>query len=213
VPDLIISDVMMPLMNGLELCQTIKENTATSHIPFILLTAKAQEADKIQGLETGADDYILKPFSVAELRLKVRNRLRLQENIRQRFQGATAVQNEEAAAHDWPEMAARDHEFLANLTTAIEANIDNKQLGVEYLTHVAHLSQRQLSRKLRAITGHTPLDLIRHTRLQKALQHLQAGMNVSEAAWEVGFDDPAYFGKVFKKHFGVPPSEYGTIGG
>jgi signal transduction histidine kinase/DNA-binding response OmpR family regulator len=202
LPDLIISDVMMPVLNGLELCRAIKGNHLTSHIPFILLTAKADQDDKISGLQVGADDYVVKPFSIEELRLRIRNAIRLQESIRNQFQNGQVP-----VVENVKELSARDREFLRKLTDYIEENISNTQLGVNDLTGIIHLSLSQLTRKLKTITGHTPSDLIKNIRLQKALELLKSDMNVSEVSWAVGFDNPAYFGKVFKKHFGVAPSE------
>jgi DNA-binding response OmpR family regulator len=206
VPDIIISDVMMPVMNGLELCKNIKGNDITSHIPFVMLTAKADKGDKISGLETGADDYILKPFSIEELKLKLRNILRLQEIVRKKFQGVVVPQQENTK-----ELSQRDRELLSKLNAVIEANITEPQLGVETLAVAAFLSNKQLTRKLKTLIGQTPADLIRNVRLQKALQLLGNGMNITETSWETGFEDTAYFSKVFKKHFGVVPSEFKLI--
>lgn len=202
VPDLIISDVMMPGLTGLELCAEIKNNSLTSHIPFILLTAKADQEDKISGLETGADDYIVKPFSIEELRLRIRNSIRLQQSVRKQFQNGQTPIAEEVA-----ELSPRDREFLKKLTDYIEEHVSNSELGVNDLAEVVHLSLSQLTRKLKVITGNTPSDLIKNIRFQKASELLRSGLNVSEVAWAVGFDNPAYFGKVFKKHVGVAPSE------
>lgn len=203
MPDLILSDVMMPGLTGFELCTKIKKNSLTSHIPFILLTAKADQEDKISGLETGADDYIVKPFSIEELRLRMRNAIRLQQSVRKQFQNGQTPVIEEVR-----ELSQRDREFLKKLTDYIEEHVSNSELVVNDLAEISHLSLSQLTRKLKAITGNTPSDLIKNIRFQKASELLKSGLNVSEVAWAVGFDDPAYFGKAFKKQFGVAPSEY-----
>ncbi len=206
VPDLIISDVMMPEMNGFELCKAVKENTVTSHIPVILLTARADTNDKISGLKIGADDYILKPFSIEELRLRVRNSIRLQQVLREKLKDGRLPRKEEL-----PQLSSYDRDFLLKLTSTIEANISNHQLTVADLAEAAHLSQSQLTRKLKAITGNTPSDLIKTIRFEEALRLLKENRSVSDVSWSVGFEDPAYFGKAFKKHFGVAPSEYKNI--
>lgn len=202
LPDLIISDVMMPGMNGIEFCSQVKNNELTSHIPVVLLTAKAEQSDKETGLETGADDYLVKPFSISELKLRVRNMLRLRQLIRDKL-----AENPVSAADELSGLTERDREFLRKLSTITTENISNTQFGVNPLAESVHLSSSQLTRKLKALTGNTPADFIRNIRLQKALEGLQSGMSIADVAWEVGFEDPSYFAKVFKKRFGVPPSE------
>lgn len=204
IPDLIISDVMMPEMNGFELCKSVKENGITSHIPVILLTAKADKNDKIAGLEIGADDYILKPFSIEELRLRVRNSIRLQQSLRNKFKNGQIPEREE----EFPELSPYDRDFLLKLTSTIKENISNSRFTVTDLAEAVHLSQSQLTRKLKAVTGHTPSDLIKNIRFEKALALLRENMSISDVSWSVGFEDPAYFGKAFKKHFGIAPSEF-----
>ncbi len=201
LPDLIISDVMMPDVDGFELCETLKNNVATSHIPIILLTAKAEQKDKLAGLETGADDYLTKPFSLAELKLRVRNILSFKELLRKKFKGSTIPSVEET-----PELSSRDRKFVEDVTELVEKNISNLQFGVNILAEGVFLSVSQLTRKLKTITGKTPADFIRNIRLEKAIELLKKGESVTEVAWAVGFEDSIYFSKVFKKHFGFPPS-------
>lgn len=201
LPDLIISDVMMPDADGFELCETLKNNVATSHIPIILLTAKAEQKDKLAGLETGADDYLTKPFSLAELKLRVRNILSFKELLRKKFKGSTIPSVEET-----PELSSRDRKFVEDVTELVEKNISNLQFGVNILAEGVFLSVSQLTRKLKTITGKTPADFIRNIRLEKAIELLKKGESVTEVAWAVGFEDSVYFSKVFKKHFGFPPS-------
>lgn len=201
LPDLIISDVMMPDTDGFELCKTLKSNMVTSHIPIVLLTAKADQKDKLIGLETGADDYIVKPFSLAELKLRVKNILSFKELIRKKFEGNTIPTTDET-----PELNSRDRKFVDDLNQVVEENLSNTQLGINILAESVFLSVSQLTRKLKTLTGKTPAEFIRNIRFQKALILLKDGKNVTEAAWEVGFEDPVYFSKVFKKHFGFPPS-------
>lgn len=201
LPDIVISDVMMPEMNGFQLCQTLKENDITSHIPIILLTAKSDQTDKIEGLETGADDYLTKPFSISELTLRIKNRIHQQENLRKKFVGNTIPVVEEA-----PELNERDRNFLEKLDKIARQNI-SKESGVIDLASEIGLSTSQLTRKLKTLTGQTPANFIRNIQMDTALQMLKRGDSVSEAAWNVGFSEPAYFTKVFKKHFGFLPSE------
>lgn len=202
LPDLIISDVMMPGMNGIEFCSEVKNSELTSHIPVVLLTAKAEQSDKETGLETGADDYLIKPFSVSELKLRVRNILRLRQLLRDKLAESPLTVTDEL-----PELNQRDREFLQKLSASTRENISNTQFGVNPLAESVHLSSSQLTRKLKALTGNTPADFIRNLRLQKALELLQSGMTITDVSWEVGFEDPSYFAKVFKKRFGVSPSE------
>lgn len=206
VPDLIISDVMMPEMDGVELCKAVKENKITSHIPVILLTAKADTSDRITGLEAGADDYILKPFSTEELRLRIRNSIRSQQLLRNKLKDGQIPDKGELS-----QLSSYDRDFLLGLKSTIEKNIPNPRFTVAELADSAYLSQSQLTRKMKAITGNTPSDLIRKMRFEKALRLLKENKSVADVCWSVGFEDPAYFGKAFKKHFGVAPSEYKTI--
>ena len=201
LPDLIISDVMMPDTNGFQLCEILKNNVATSHIPIILLTAKAEQKDMLFGLETGADDYLAKPFSLAELKLRVRNMLKFKALLREKFSG-NSIPSQEIV----PELNKKDRKFIDDLELTVQQNFSNVQFGVNILAEAVFLSVSQLSRKLKTITGKTPADFIRGLRFEKAIQLLREGASVAETSWAVGFDDPVYFSKVFKKHFGFPPS-------
>jgi DNA-binding response OmpR family regulator len=204
VPDLIISDIMMPEMDGNELCKRLKEDELTSHIPIILLTAKADQENVIEGLASGANDYLKKPFSLAELKLRIHNQLESIRKIQQHFQ----AKKEHTLTEIPPTFCnAKDVLFLEKINQTIESNIDNAQLGVDLLADKIALSNSQLTRKLKSITGMSPALLIKNQRMEKALTLLKQGENISEVAWSVGFDSPAYFGKVFKAHFGFTPSE------
>lgn len=201
LPDLIISDVMMPDTNGFELCETLKSNVATSHIPIMLLTAKADQKDKLTGLETGADDYLTKPFSLPELKLRVRNILNFKESMRKKFEGNTIP-----SAQETSELNSRDRKFIDDLKQCVEHNISNSQFGVNLLADAVFLSTSQLARKLKTITAKTPADFIRNIRFERANELLKDGLSVTEVSWAVGFEDSVYFSKVFKKHFGFAPS-------
>lgn len=206
LPDLIISDVMMPKINGFELCQHLKNTDSTSHIPIILLSGMTDQSDKIKGMEMGADAYLSKPFSVEELRLRIKNVFKLLQSIQNKFKPGQNLEEEEIKG-----LSKRDFDLIKKLKATVEEHISDPQFSVGDLAEVACLSQSQLTRKLKAIIGQTPSELIKNTRLTKALELLREESNVSETAWAVGFEDSQYFSKVFKKHFGVIPSEYYKI--
>lgn len=202
LPDLIISDIMMPDTDGLELSKHLKNNMATSHIPIILLSAKAEMEDKITGLELGVDDYLTKPFSIAEIKLRIRNILTTRENFRKSFNNKTLISQDENIS----KFNEREREFIEKIEKVVFSNINNQQFGVPELAEEMYLSSSQITRKLNSLIDTSPAKYIRNIRLEKAKEFLQNGYNVSETAYEVGFEDPVYFSKTFKKHFGVAPS-------
>lgn len=202
-PDLILSDVMMPKMDGFELCQQLKTNLATSHIPIILLTARTTLNDRLEGLETGADDYISKPFHPDELRLKVRNTLLQRQRIRERFGQSRHFEPKDVA------VTSADEEFLTKLIELIEANIGNPHFNIEQFAQELAVSRALLFTKIKTLTDHTPKNFLKSFRLKRAAQLLSTGkLNVSEVAYQVGFNEPKYFSRVFQQEFGVPPSQY-----
>ncbi len=201
-PDLIISDVMMPKMDGFEMCETLKKDERTSHIPIILLTAKAGQRHKVEGLETGADDYLTKPFDEKELKVRARNLVEQRRQLREQFGKLTTLTPSEVA------VTSTDQRFLEKVTTAIEENMDNEFFSVEDLASQVAFSRSQLHRKLKALTGKSPNELIRDFRLARAKELLEKGAgNVSEVAMEVGYSSVSYFTRSFKSAFGVSPSE------
>ncbi len=203
VPDLIISDVMMPEMDGITMTKKIKKDTRTSHIPLILLTAKTSEESKLSGLETGADDYLTKPFNRNELLLKVRNRIALQVKLREKIRLELLKDSPKV------EVQSADEKFLIKVKEAILKRMDDEQLGVESLAEEIGLSRSQLLRKITALTGVSVNELIRTFRLQKAAHLLEQKWGpVAQVAYEVGFSNLSYFSKVFKEQYGVLPSEY-----
>ncbi len=205
LPELIISDLMMPLMNGLELCNAIKKEIKTSHIPFILLTAKADQEAKIKGLQTGADDYLTKPFDGRELDLRVKNIL----EQRQRWREKMAAQLPFLPTVDVG-LCSMDEQFVQAVIAEIEKNIDNEYFSVEDLASAVGFSRSQLSRKLKGLSNKTPNQLIREIRLTKAQQLLEQKVGtVSEIAFQVGYSNLSYFSKSYKEAFGVSPSEVG----
>ncbi len=204
LPDMIISDVMMPRLDGIEMCQRLKNDIRTSHIPLILLTAKNAEESKLEGLRAGADDYIPKPFNLDILRVKMHNlveiRHRLQQSLRE-----PGVSIEPSRIT----VTSLDEKLLKRVMDDVEANISNPDFSVEELSHDVGMSRVNLYKKLLSITGKTPIEFIRLVRLKRAAQLLrESQMNVSEVAYEVGFNNPKYFRKYFKEEFGVLPSQY-----
>ena len=205
-PDLIVSDVMMPKLDGTAFAKRLKTDERTSHIPVIMLTAKAEQKDKLEGLETGADDYLIKPFDAEELRVRSKNLIQQRRKLQERFSqsGPFVPQN--------LVVSSVDERFLNRFQELVEAEIDNEQLSVEYLSSQLNMSRSQLHRKLKALTGQAPNVLVRTLRLQKA-RHLlekQAG-NVTEVAFMVGFSNLAYFSKCFKDAYGVSPTEFNQM--
>ncbi|MCK5783056.1 MAG: response regulator, partial [Desulfobacterales bacterium] len=210
VPDLIVSDVMMPRMDGYELCKKLKTDERTSHIPFILLTARASMESKIEGLETGADDFITKPFDQLELQIRINNLIRqrrkLQLWILNEFKKSSI---DHILNIDPPDLTSMDQQFYKRLTKAVLDNISNPDFKVKNLVSLMNMSHSQLHRKMVAITGHTANQFIRSLRLTKASELLaNKTATVTEIAFETGFNNLSYFTKCFRHQFGVLPSEY-----
>ena len=209
VPDLIVSDVMMPVMNGLEFCQRVKGGTATSHIPIILLTARALSQHQIEGYESGADAYITKPFSAEVLLARISNLLKSRHQLKNLF--ASAPQDdptENPLTPDLSPLTHREDSFLIKFRDFIENNMGDSNLNVETIGAELGLSRVQLYRKVKALTGQSPVELLRTARLQRGRELLKTtDKNVSEVAYEVGFTAPSYFTKCFKDEFGISPSD------
>ena len=205
VPDLIVSDVMMPVMNGLEFCQRVKSGTATSHIPVILLTARALSQHQIEGYESGADAYITKPFSADVLLARISNLLKSRLVLKNLF-GVKKTDHEETG--DTSQTSMKEDAFLIKFREFVEKNMADSDLSVETIGAELGLSRVQLYRKVKALTGQSPVELLRTARLQKGRELLQTtDKNVSEIAYEVGFTAPSYFTKCFKDEFGISPSD------
>jgi ligand-binding sensor domain-containing protein/signal transduction histidine kinase/DNA-binding response OmpR family regulator len=203
IPDLIISDIMMPNKNGLELCQDIKTDERTSHIPLILLTAKSSEADQISGLAMRADLYLTKPFSKDVLQLNVRNILESRELISAKYRQHFLFEPRNITINNL------DEQFLSRLIGVIEVGMENREFGVDILSDKMGMSQSVLYKKIKALTDMTVNDFSKSIRLKKAAQMLsQKNHSVSEIAYMVGFVDSKYFTKEFKKQFGTLPSQY-----
>jgi signal transduction histidine kinase/CheY-like chemotaxis protein len=202
LPDIIISDVMMPEKDGYEVCHALKNDPKTSHIPIVLLTAKAAQEDKLQGLRQGADAYLMKPFDPEELFVRLEKLLALRRLLQERFSNYIP----ETKATQAPSL---EEQFLNTLSGCVEARLDDSDLKISDLEEAASMSNMQLYRKLKALTGLSPTLFIRSVRLQKAKAMLEKGeLNVSEVAYETGFSDPAYFSRVFKEAFGSSPVDF-----
>lgn len=203
IPDIIISDVMMPQMNGTMLCNKIKSDIRTSHIPVVLLSARTPLIFKIEGLETSADDYITKPFSVNILEARVRNLVESRKKLRDRYRKEISLQPQNVA------ITSPDEKFLSKVMNFIEANIAEPTLTVEELGKEIGMSRATLYRKMKALTNQTAIEFIRGVRIKRAAQLLEQNkFNVSEVAYMVGFMDVDYFRKCFKEQFGYTPKEY-----
>ncbi len=204
VPDLVICDVMMPVMDGLEFTQQLKTHTATSHIPVIMLTAKNLEEQRAEGYEHGADSYITKPFHSKVLLARIDNLLKQRCLLKHAYQGSKEAESEIA---DSP-LENRDKQFVQKLRDIIRRNLSDNEFGVEDIGREIGLSRVQLYRKVKAITGSSVVDLLRKARLAKAKRLLESrSMSVSEVAYEVGFSAPSYFTKCFKDEYGMLPGE------
>ena len=207
VPDLVICDVMMPVMDGLEFTEQLKTITATSHIPVIMLTAKNLEEHRAEGYEHGADSYITKPFHSKVLLARIENLLKQRKLLKKLFQGSQVAEQEIAESHH----EDRDKQFLKQLHAIIQQNLSDSEFSVEDIGKQIGLSRVQLYRKVKAMTGSSVVDLLRKARLAKAKRLLETrSMSVSEVAYDVGFSAPSYFTKCFKEEYGILPGDVGN---
>lgn len=205
MPDLVLSDVVMPEINGLDLSKKLKQDLSTSHIPIILLTSQKDELDVILGLQTGVDDYLTKPYHPQILLLKIVKLLTNRERIQKKFRLDDQPLLETIAE------ASVDKQFIQKLYQCIEENMADEDFGVELLSQHMGMHRSNLSKKISQLTGYSPVDLIKMQRMKVAAKLLLAsGKNISEVAYAVGFSDPKYFSRAFKAYFGVLPSEYAT---
>lgn len=204
VPDLVLSDVMMPEMDGLALTDALKQDVRTSHVPVVLLTAKAEVEYRIAGFESGADAYLPKPFDADELRVRVRTLIEERRRLRTLWGKSEAAQQ---GAEAWA-LPAREQAFLAEVEASITEHLGNAMFGVDDLAAGLHLSRRQLLRKLKALTDESPGALLRRMRLERAVGLLREGALAKEVAHTVGFRDYSAFWRAFNKAYGTSPSDY-----
>lgn len=208
VPDLIVSDVMMPIMNGLEFCHRVKDNTATSHIPVILLTARALSQHQIEGYESGADAYITKPFSADLLLARISNLLASRIKLKALFTATNKSEGNGSVTENTNEQVIKEDAFFKKFRDFVEHNMTDSDLSVETIGAELGLSRVQLYRKIKALTGLSPVELLRKARLQKAKELIKStDKTIAEVAYEVGFTAPSYFTKCFKEEFGISPSD------
>ncbi|MCB0456639.1 MAG: response regulator [Flavobacteriaceae bacterium] len=202
IPDLVISDVMMPKMTGIELCEKLKRDVKTSHIPIILLTAKAEQTDKIEGLQMGADAYVTKPFDGKELLIRAKNLIQQREQLRQKYSSELKIGPSEVT------LTSMDERFMKQVLKTVEEHMGNEFYTVEDLASEVGFSRSQLNRKLKSILGKSPNHLIRDFRLARAKELLeQKSASISEIAYQVGYSNLSYFSKSYKEAFGKLPSE------
>lgn len=202
-PELVISDVMMPVMDGMELCSRLKKTIQTSHIPVILLTAKNLVENWIEGLETGADDYIPKPFNLQILQLKMNNLIETRRKIKQLFSSP-----EEVAPNQFSNNIL-DEEFITKVYAILEKSYDQKDFSIDQLAREMCVSRSLLYKKIKALTGLNLIDFINSYKLKKAVELIRKNKQpISEVAFQVGFNDPKYFSRIFRKFYGTSPSEF-----
>ncbi|MFN8207880.1 MAG: two-component regulator propeller domain-containing protein [Bacteroidales bacterium] len=208
IPDLIITDVMMPGLSGIELCRKLKNQVITSHIPVLILSAKTSVEQQIEGLEMGADVYMIKPFHIDHLKAQINRLISFKQSIHSEYAKTGALIPQGTVSNKL------DEEFIKKVTVFVEKNISNPDLSVDLLADCVALSKVQTYRKIKAITGLSIVEFIRTIRLKKAAQLIsERRLNNSEIAFETGFSSPSYFTKCFHDHFGKTPSEYASGNG
>lgn len=203
IPDLIISDLMMPEMDGMEFCKKLRHNEKTSHIPVIMLTAKASQDSKLDSLESGIDAFITKPFKVKELKIRVRKLIEQRKKLQEQFSTSAFLESNSTTVADV------DREFLAKTVRLIEESFNDDDFKVSGLASSLNMSTSQFNRKLHGLAGQSPVQFIISVRLQRASKLLKtSNKTIAEVAYEVGYSDQAYFSRVFKKEYGISPSEF-----
>ncbi|GAA4951950.1 two-component regulator propeller domain-containing protein [Algibacter agarivorans] len=202
-PDLIVSDVVMPVMAGTELCSVLKQDLQTSHIPIVLLTSRSSLVYKLEGLESGADDYISKPFNVKEFKFRIKNLLDASFRLKEKFSSNDPLQPNEVI------ISSYDEKLYKNALQIVEDNIGNEEFDIPYFCSELGVSRTMLFTKTKAWSNFTPNGFIQHFRMRRAAQLLEQGkINISEVSNKVGFKNPKYFSKCFQKKFGETPTQY-----
>ncbi|MGB5700783.1 response regulator transcription factor, partial [Muriicola sp.] len=203
VPDIIVSDVMMPIKDGVELTKTLKKDERTSHIPIVLLTAKAGDENKLIGIDVGADDYMTKPFNQKILVSKVENLIALRKKLRSRYSQEVILKPKDIA------ISSVDEQFLEKVQKVLDQNLVESSFTIDAFSEAVHMSRMQLHRKLKALTGLSASEFVRSQRLKLAASILKkSDINISEVGYRVGFNDPAYFAKCFKEAYNCTPSQF-----
>ncbi|HWV29427.1 MAG TPA: two-component regulator propeller domain-containing protein, partial [Dyadobacter sp.] len=203
IPDLIVSDVMMPEMDGIELCRSIKTDRRVSHIPVVLLTARAEDEQQLQGYQTGADAYVTKPFRLDILQVRISNLILQREQLQKQFQQHIEIRPSEVAVR------SMDEQFVNSAVKVVEQNLANAEYTVEQLSEAMSMSRVYLYKKILSLTGKTPVEFIRIIRMRRAADLLEKSqLTISEIAYQVGFNNPKYFTKLFKEEYQMFPTEY-----
>jgi DNA-binding response OmpR family regulator len=203
IPDLVITDWMMPVMDGRTCCEKLKSADATCHVPVLMLTARADQPSKLEGLETGADDYLIKPFNTTELAVRAHNLIEQRRKLREKFSKEMVLQPQQIS------LPTRDATFLSNLLSLVEKKYSEPEFSVDDLSDHVNMSRMQLHRKLKALTDQSPGEFLRKFRLERAKQLLSiGGTQVSEACFKVGFNNVSHFSKSFREFTGVTPTEF-----
>ena len=203
IPDLIISDIMMPKMDGNELTRKLKNDEKTSHIPIILLTAKSEQESRLEGLETGADDYLTKPFDTKELQIRINNLIKIRRKLQEVYSKGTFLQRPTVN-----KLSSLDEKFMIKVMKIIEQHISEEEFSIEEFVKELDMGRRQMHRKITALTGKSASRYIRSVRLARGKKMIEEKTgNISEIAYSVGFGSPAYFARCFREEYGHPPSD------
>ncbi|MCU0409497.1 MAG: ATP-binding protein [Bacteroidales bacterium] len=205
LPEIVITDIMLPGMDGISICRQLKNDMRTSHIPVLMLTARTTAEDKLDGLMSGADAYISKPFSLKELRYQLSNHIKLQQNLRLKYSNLKFLGSDPGIEK------SADDIFMEKVVGLMNANLRDFSFGVSAMKESMGMSRTHLYRKIKALTGQTPVMLIRNLRLERAAELLRSKTgNVTEIAYSVGFSNPSYFAKAFREYFGVTPRAFAS---
>lgn len=228
LPDVVLSDVMMPRMDGIQLCRQMKADPVLSHIPFVMLTARLTDEQKIEGMEQGADDYITKPFNIDLLYLRIDNLLKWKTEAVEAMQTAaaqpTGQDSEAQTVQAQPvkyvpviteeKITSVDEQFVQRATAYVEEHLADTELTVERMSEAMNMSRVNFYKRMLSLTGSTPSEFIRLIRMRHAGRLLREGKyGVSEVAYKVGFNNPRYFSKYFREMYGVIPSQYKEVRG
>ena len=204
MPDLILTDLMMPGMDGFDLCREIRSSIVLNHIPIIIITAKSEDVDKVQGLEAGADAYLLKPFNTDELHVRIDKLLEQRRVLREKYSNALRNNCPESV-----KLLPADQAFMDRLTDIVYSQLSDTALNSDKIAEKMCMSKSQLNRKVRVITGDNTTTYILHMRMEKAKRMLSSNdLPIGDIAMQCGFEDAGYFGRVFKQTFGMTPSQY-----
>ena len=201
--DLVVTDIMMPVMDGIKLCRNIKQNITTSHIPVIILSARTEVEDQLEALQTGADDYIPKPFSLQVLTVKINNIIKTRRRILDKYSKGVEVNPETLTFN------MMDEEFLTKAVEVVRENLSNETFSTDDFAREMGMSRSNLHLKMKAITGESALDFVRRMRFNEACELLKENRwTIAEISYRVGFTSPSYFSTSFKKYVGCLPTDY-----